>query len=80
MSPLDLLHTLLWPVSYDSVAMRYPDTPSYLMGCCTHGSVNEKTALRRFSEFVTTHFQNDLPIFIDESVYHRNPSIFVITR
>jgi hypothetical protein len=53
-SPTDLLRSLLWPQSYDSVAMRY-------------GSVNEKLALWRFSTWLSEHADRpDLPIFIDE--------------
>ena len=53
-SPADLLRNILWPSSMDSVAMRY-------------GSLNEKGALWRFSEWLTEHADRpDLPIFIDE--------------
>ena len=53
-SPADLLRNILWPSSMDSVAMRY-------------GSLNEKGALFRFSEWLTEHADRpDLPIFIDE--------------
>lgn len=52
--PEDLLRGILWPMSYDSVAMRY-------------GSVNEKAAFERFGEFLTQHADHpDLPIFVDE--------------
>lgn len=53
-TPSNLLRQLLWPHQMDSCAMRY-------------GSVNEKTALRRFSEFMGEYSPDfDLPIFIDE--------------
>lgn len=52
--PEDLLRSLLWPTSVDSVAMRY-------------GSVNEKAALRRFAEYMSRHAARpDLPVYIDE--------------
>lgn len=53
-TPADLLRNILWPSSMDSVAMRY-------------GSVNEKTALWRFSEWLSENAEHpELPIYIDE--------------
>ena len=53
-SPADLLRNILWPSSLDSVAMRY-------------GNSNEKTALWRFSEWLSEHAEHpDLPIYVDE--------------
>jgi hypothetical protein len=53
-TPNDLLRSLLWPIKFDSRAMRY-------------GSVNEKLALSRFSEYLSGNaIHSDLPIFLDE--------------
>ena len=53
-SPSDLLRSLLWPTKFDSRAMKY-------------GSLNEKVALHRLSEYLTKHTNNpDLPVFLDE--------------
>jgi hypothetical protein len=53
-SPSDLLRSLLWPAKFDSRAMRY-------------GSLNEKVALGRFSEYLSGHAAHpDLPMYLDE--------------
>ena len=52
--PTDMLRSLLWPASFDSSAMKY-------------GSVNEKVALLRLSEFLAVHGANPaLPTYVDE--------------
>jgi hypothetical protein len=51
--PADLLRSILWPQSMDSVAMKY-------------GSFNEAVAFARFSEYLTEHAERtDLPIYVD---------------
>jgi hypothetical protein len=53
-TPSDLLRSLLWPTKFDSRAMQY-------------GSLNEKVAFHRLSEYLTGHTNNpDLPLFLDE--------------
>ena len=53
-SPADLLRNILWPSSMDSVAMRY-------------GSLNEKGAFFRFSEWLTEHADRPDPPFSSTS-------------
>lgn len=53
-TPSDLLRGLLWPVAYDSVPMKY-------------GSCNEKSALRRFAEWLSAHAPRpEFPSYVDE--------------